>query len=344
MMLVSRCIRVYITQYVGKEGGSNGEVTLTRHHVVLLAWIESRQGIRFSGARSVSVGIKLFTLYLIVGFGNSVVQAIMNQLNALVACGQPVGFGDWLAIAGSALVYGGVGYMVPGIASSMMSGSPSMSLGNNLGAASGMLAAAPVAAGLAAGAATTKAAGLVGKAFGRTQSGAAGGIGGSAASGGGFAGGISGGTAGLSKLTQAAGNVASMAGKDAKATQAVGAEMQNGGDAIKAAQSPTGKDLSGAASPSTVDSKPGGNGFTSAPGTSGGMNETGGMSASGFDANAAQRAFKADQQQNQGKSWADKLLDKSSDLQHAADRKQPGLAHDGSSGSGIGVRIQHHEH
>jgi type IV secretion system protein TrbL len=404
---------------------------------LMLGFLGSRWTTNFGEkyfAYAVSVGIKLFTLYLIVGFGNSVVQAIMNQLNALVASGQPVGFGDWLAIAGSALVYGGVGYMVPGIASSMMNGSPSMSLGN-LGAASGMLAAAPVAAGLAAGAATTQAAGLVGKAFGRTQSGAAGGIGGSAASGGGFAGGISGGTAGLSRLTQAAGNVASIAGKGVqvagqgvqaagatvgagiqaasaaakaipgvgqaiaaagqtvgkgvemagtgagKAAEVVGAVLQDGGDAIKAgadkaAQSPIGKDLSGAeftrhgtelkgaeqartaqlsaqsansgaggaASPSTVGSKPGGNGFTGAPGTAGGTNETGGMSASGGDANAAQRAFDADQKQGNGKNWSDKLLDKSSDLQHAADRKQPGLAHDGSGGSGISIRIQHHEH
>ena len=295
---------------------------------LMLGFLGSRWTTNFGEkyfAYAVSVGIKLFTLYLIVGFGSSLVQAIVNQLNALVANGQPLGFGDWLAIGGSALVYGGVGYMVPGIASSMMNGSPSMSLGN-LGAASGMLAAAPVAAGLAAGAAGMQVAGLAGRALGSTQAGAAGGVGGSPASGGGFAGGIGGGTAGLSRLTQAAGGATSVAGKGAG----------------KVAQSPTGKDLSGAASPST-DGKPGGNGFTSVPGTSGGMNETGGMSASGADANAAQRAFEADQKQSQGKSLPDKLLDKSNALQHAADRNKPGLAHDGSSGSGISIRIQHHE-
>ena len=318
---------------------------------LMLGFLGSRWTTNFGEkyfAYAVSVGIKLFTLYLIVGFGNSLVQAIVNQLNALVANGQPVGFGDWLAIGGSALVYGGVGYMVPGIASSMMNGTPSMSLGN-LGAASGMLAAAPVAAGLAAGAAGMQVAGLAGKAFGSTQAGAAGGIGGSSASGGGFAGGISGGTGGLSRLTQAAGGVAAMTGNgDGKTVETVGAALKAGSDARKAgagkaAQSPTGKDTRGAASPNTVDSKPGGNGFTGAPGTPGGMNETGGMSASGADANAAQRAFDADQQQDQGRSLADTLLEKSNALQYAADRKQPGLAHDGSSGSGISIRIQHHE-
>ncbi len=303
---------------------------------LMLGFLGSRWTTNFGEkyfAYAVSVGIKLFTLYLIVGFGNSVVQAIVNQLNVLVASGQPVGFGDWLAMGGSSLVYGGVGYMVPGIASSMMNGSPSMSM-SNLGAASGMMAAAPVAAGMAAGAAGTQVVGLTGSAFARTKAGAAGGIGGSSASGGEFAGGISGGTAGLSRLTQVASTTEGASIKSTAAEQSHTVQLSS-----QSANSGTG----GAASPNTVDSTPGGNGFTSAPGAPGGSNETGGMSASGSDANVAQRAFDADQQQDKRKRLSDKLLDKSSDLQYAADRKKPGLTHDGSNGSGISIRIQHHE-
>jgi type IV secretion system protein TrbL len=186
--------------------------------------------------------------------------------------------------------------MVPGIASSMMNGTPSMSLGN-LGAASAMMAATPVAAGLAAGAVGMQVAGLTGRAFGNTKAGAAGGIGGSPASEQVV------GTTGLSRLTQAT-------------------------------QSP---------SSSGVESKPGGNGFTGMPVTLGGRNATGGRSANQGDASAAQRAFDADQKQGESGGLADTLLAKSDDLQHAADRKKPGLTHDGSGGGGISIRIQHHE-
>ena len=265
---------------------------------LMLGFLGSRWTTNFGEryfAYAVSVGIKLFTLYLIVGFGNSMVQAIINQLNTLVASGQPIGFGDWLAIGGCALVYGGVGYMVPGIASSMMNGTPSMSLGN-LGAASGMMAATPIAAGLAAGAVGMQVAGLTGRAFGSIRAGAAGGIGGAPAS-------EQVGTAGLSRLTQGT-----------QPPTAIG-----------------------------VESRPGGNGFTGMPGAPGGRHSTGGQSIDQGNASAAQRAFDADQKQGEGSGITDALLAKSDDLQHAADRKKPGLTHDGSGGGGISIRIQHHE-
>ena len=341
---------------------------------------------------AVSVGIKLFTLYLIIGFGSTLVNDMLAQLTTLTTGGQSIGLGDWLAMGGTSLVYGGVGYMVPSLASTMMNGSPNMTM-SNLGAAAGGMAAAPVAAGLAVGAAGARVAGMVGKAFDSTKSGAAGGISGSPASGGGFAGGITGGTTGLSRLTQggsaamrgmgsatqiigqgtqaaagmagkgiqatssaaaaipgvgmaiaAAGKVAGAAvetvGKAAgKATEAAGSAMKQGGEAIGKASEAAAK--TGSIAPN-VESKPGGNGFTSSPGaTGGGQNETGGMGVSSAELANAQRAFDIDQQPDKSKSLADKLLDKSDDLQRASDKHKPNLVHDGGHGSGISIRFSH---
>ena len=366
-------------------------VTLVESYVVIgggvlmLGFLGSRWTSNFGEkyfAYAISIGIKLFTLYLIIGFGNDLVTQMGIQLDALVKSGQPVGFGDWLAMGGTSAVYGGVGYMVPGLAGTMMNGSPNMTM-SNMGAAGGALAAAPVAAGLATGAAGAQAIGLAAKLAGTTKSGAAGGIGGSAASGGGFAGGIAGGTAGLSRLTQAGGGAASAAGSAAQATGqgaqaaagaagkaggltgnvatdvknavmgggasgsgsgtsggAAGSVPKNGGDAIsKGAGESAGKAGSSAAN---VESKAGGNGFASSPNSGGGgQNDTGGMSAGNAESGNAQRSFDADQRQDKKKSFSDKMLDKSQDLQHAADRQKPNLAHDGSSGSGISIRFNH---
>jgi len=122
---------------------------------------------------AVSTGIKLFTLYLIVGQG----QAVANQIvHALVSSGGPApGPIDFLGAGASSVAYGAMGYMVPAMAGSMMNGSPSLSLGNMAGAAGGMMgsivgagamAASTALSGLSAASGafskTTKAAGNIG--------------------------------------------------------------------------------------------------------------------------------------------------------------------------------------
>ncbi len=142
---------------------------------------------------AISIGVKLFTIYLIIGFGDSFTQALKDTIAAAYAA-HPEGpsFGDYLGVGGAALFYGVTGYMAPGLAGSMLNGTVAMSL-QSAGTAAGMVGGAPVAAGLATSAAGARALGLAGGAMGAllpVQK-AAGAIGGSAA-GVGFGGGISG--------------------------------------------------------------------------------------------------------------------------------------------------------
>jgi type IV secretion system protein TrbL len=171
---------------------------------------------------AVSVGIKLFTIYVVAGFGGELGNIIIQHWASVQAASPPnntVGPIDFMTAGITTLAYGAVGYMVPGIAGSMMNGSPAMSLANAGGAAGGM-AAAPIAGGLAAGAAGMRAAGLMSKAVPSFGGGpAVGGIGGSALGPSGPVGGVSG-TARLEAL--AAGG-----GKGAQAGLAAGAGAVN---------------------------------------------------------------------------------------------------------------------
>ena len=87
---------------------------------------------------AVSTGIKLFTLYLIVGQGQNVANAIIHALHA-TNNGNGPGPIDFLGAGASSLAYGAMGYMVPAMAGSMMNGSPSLSLGSMASAGGGML-------------------------------------------------------------------------------------------------------------------------------------------------------------------------------------------------------------
>ena len=98
---------------------------------------------------AVSTGIKLFTLYLIVGQGQNVANAIIHALHA-TNNGKGPGPIDFLGAGASSLAYGAMGYMVPAMAGSMMNGAPSLSLGNMAGAGSG-LAGSMVGAGAMVG-------------------------------------------------------------------------------------------------------------------------------------------------------------------------------------------------
>ncbi|MHB8346122.1 MAG: type IV secretion system protein, partial [Acidiferrobacterales bacterium] len=122
---------------------------------------------------AVSVGIKLFVLYLIVGLGGTLAQQLVAQI---VSYGSNVPPIVYLQAGVGSLVFGAIGYLVPGLAGAMMNGSPTLSLGTLGGAAAGVAGGAMLtgAAGVAGAAAlahqtlgAAKAVGAVGAATGR---------------------------------------------------------------------------------------------------------------------------------------------------------------------------------
>jgi type IV secretion system protein TrbL len=88
---------------------------------------------------AISIGVKLFTIYLIIGFGDSFTQALKDTIAAAYAA-HPEGpsFGDYLGVGGASLFYGVTGYMAPGLAGSMLNGTVAMSL-QSAGTAAGMV-------------------------------------------------------------------------------------------------------------------------------------------------------------------------------------------------------------
>jgi len=313
---------------------------------------------------AISIGVKLFTIYLIIGFGDSFTQALKDTIAAAYAA-HPEGpsYGDYLGVGGASLFYGVTGYMAPGLAGSMLNGTVAMSL-QSAGTAAGMVGGAPVAAGLAASAAGARALGLAGGAMGALMpiQKAAGAIGGSSA-GVGFGGGISGMVNPVNPFQPSA-NASSggqgVPGGFGAAVQSGMAGKSGGG---------TGSHL-GASSPSPApppsDSPVGWQGLnavsqsfgqTQAPGfvdarfdpfaspRDGGSgksqptsNETGGMPANSFDAKSAQQRFEADYKQEPS-GVADKLNSFSKRLQYAADRRKPHWVSDGHVGHAPGLRM-----
>jgi len=134
----------------------------------------------------VSVGIKLLMIYAIIGLGQNLINNELSYINSYITSGGGIPPTDLLTVGVSMLIYGVIGMQAPGLAGSLMNGSPNMSLGNVAGGAAaiagGIVAAG--AAGAAGYAATTKGldkmAGLVGAGAGSAVGGgaAAGGIGG----------------------------------------------------------------------------------------------------------------------------------------------------------------------
>ena len=313
---------------------------------------------------AISIGVKLFTIYLIIGFGDSFTQALKDTIAAAYAA-HPEGpsFGDYLGVGGASLFYGVTGYMAPGLAGSMLNGTVAMSL-QSAGTAAGMVGGAPVAAGLAASAAGARALGLAGGAMGALMpvQRAAGAIGGSSA-GVGFGGGISGMVNPVNPFQPSAN--ASSGGQGVPG--GLGAAVQSGmagksGGGIGShlgASSPS-------PSPPPSDSPVGWQGLnagsqsfgqTQAPGfvdarfdpfaspRDGGAsksqptnNETGGMPANSFDAKSAQQRFEADYRQEPS-GVADKLNSFSKRLQYAADRRKPHWVSDGHVGHAPGLRM-----
>lgn len=192
-------------------------VTLIESYIVIgggmlmLGFLGSRWTLPFGEkyfGYAVSVGIKLFVLDLLVGAGGSLANAIIHHLQTL---GHTPGPTDFFAAAAASMGYGVLGFMAPGLAGSMMNGSPSLSMANAAAATSG-IAGTGISAAAKGGSAliggTQAAQSIYDKTMGALKAGerAGGGIGGSpiesmlggisgassGGSGGGFAGGVSG--------------------------------------------------------------------------------------------------------------------------------------------------------
>lgn len=130
--------------------------------VLMLGFMGSRwtmnYGERFFGY-AVSIGVKLFTLYLIVGLGESFVNALVNYIAQDIAQSGTVSINTLLGTTGASVAYGAIGYLVPGLAGSMLNGSPSLSM-SNVGQAGKGITSMPVGAALSTGAAGARAMGL----------------------------------------------------------------------------------------------------------------------------------------------------------------------------------------
>lgn len=103
---------------------------------------------------AISTGVKLLMIYLIAAFGDTLTTAIISNLTTMAAVRGSDGLAptDMLGLGGASLMFGAAGYLVPGIAGSMLNGSPSMSM-SNVSAAGKGAASMPVSAALSAGAA-----------------------------------------------------------------------------------------------------------------------------------------------------------------------------------------------
>jgi len=171
--------------------------------VLMMGFLGSRWTLPFGEkyfGYAVSTGIKLFTLYLIVGQGQNVANQIIHALTANGAAPGPV---DFMGAGASSLAYGAMGYMVPALAGSMMNGSPSLSMGN-MAAAGGGIAGSIVGAAAMAGATALSGLSAATGMFNKTSK-AAGNIGGDALGAGGS---IGGSMPGSTDTTMAGGNSA----------------------------------------------------------------------------------------------------------------------------------------
>ena len=309
---------------------------------------------------AISIGVKLFTIYLIIGFGDSFTQAMKDTIAASYAA-HPEGpsFGDYLGIGGASLFYGVTGYMAPGLAGAMLSGTVAMSL-QSAGTAAGMVGGAPVAAGLAASAAGARALGIAGGAMGALLpiQKAVGAISGGAST---FS--YAGGIGGVMVPTSSPQTSTAMKGSPVSATGSA-----TGTGQISNSPSPGGggttNNNAAPFQPSTISpmrqsqsTGPVTTGDTQAPGfvdprfdpfassTNGHANrdkqtgnESGGVSANPHDARFVQQRFEADYKRQPG-SVADKLNAFSKRLQYAADRRKPHWVNDGHLGHAPGLRM-----
>lgn len=97
---------------------------------------------------AMGVGVKLFVTYLVVGVGQTVSQGWADRFTSTMEVS------DYLEVLGGAVTYMFIAWQVPALASSMMSGSVSMTLGSAMATTGTMGAGVLGAAGLGAAAAT----------------------------------------------------------------------------------------------------------------------------------------------------------------------------------------------
>ncbi|MDA8093939.1 MAG: P-type conjugative transfer protein TrbL [Betaproteobacteria bacterium] len=305
----------------------------------------------------ISVGIKLLIIYAIVGLGGKLIDNEIGYINNWMTSSKNMPPMDLLSVGTSMLMYGVIGMQVPGLASSLMNGSPSMTLGNvaggGAGIAAGVAGAGAAAVGAYAGAVgaaqggLSKLAGLVGAGSGGSGASAAGGIGGTdklaslgAMTGAGAPGGGIGGSKGGS------GPIGGLGGASAKGGSGGGAAPAAGGPGA----------MTGAGAPGGAGS--GGSGASPAGGGSSGMSArfqggtagagptapaTGGADALGAPAaagagEAGRQAGQSGEDSKENSPW-DVMKN---GLGQAAGTKDDIARHEGGGG-GIQIRLGHSE-
>lgn len=255
-VIAGQMLVTLIESYIAISGG-----------VLFLGFAGSRWTTTFAEkyiSYTVSVGVKLFVMYLIIGVG----QNLASQWTTLIVDGMKAK--DYLPIVGSSIVYMFLCWQIPALASSMLSGTVSMTLGGAAATAASVGAAGAGAVGLAgAGMAGAVGAGkaLTGGVAGLAQlASAAGGAaaanggkgpmsqisGAMGAVGGAVGGMVNDGIKGLGSNT-AAGKVASRI-NEGSAAKADSAAMSAGGNVA----APTGTDAAGGAAGASVGSGSGG--------------------------------------------------------------------------------------
>ena len=303
----------------------------------------------------VSVGIKLLMIYAIIGLGQNLINSELAYI-AQYTGGKSLPPTDLLTVGVSMLIYGVIGMQAPGLAGSLMNGSPNMSLGNVAGGAAaiaGGIAAAGVAgaAGYASAAkGLDRMAGLVGAGAGG-GSGAGGAIAGAeklAALGqatgaagkpaGGMMGSIGGGAKGGGSISGGAGGSAS-SGRPAGALAGSGAAGGNTARIGQASQAMMeGKGISG---PSSTPLRPAAPSAPPQPAPAPSAPPKGPVDALGAPSGESGAADLSKAASSSDREPFDVLKD---NLGKVASTKDDIARHEGGGGSGIQIRLGHVEH
>lgn len=301
--------------------------------VLMLGFTGSRWTMNF-GERvfgyMMSNGAKLLTIYLIIGFGHDFTQAAVQHIGEIAtANGGHLGFSDFLGLAGGSAVYGALGYLVPGLAGSLLNGQPSLSM-SNVGQAAKGAASMPISAGMstAASGARMMGGGAAGAAWlGSKFGGASGSIGGVPPGGGGGGGGGifgsgkpgSSGKPGDNGKPGSGGKPGDMHSQIKDDASRVDKAATKGDDVVAAGDKRNHGDAGGGGgapgfqSPRSMDSGDGGGG--------------GGSSGNSGDSKGKMSKF------------AESMNRFSRDTQSASDRQKQGMGHDGNAGAAPSIRL-----
>lgn len=271
-----------------------------------------------------SVGVKLMVLYLIAGLGVSLEQKWVQLLAANNSSSTFTALLP-LQIGVGGLVYGVMSMTVPGLAGSMLNGSPSLNAGNFM-AAGVAGAAAGVGTAMAAGGAAV-AAGAAGVAGLRRLAGLVGGAAGGVAGGGGD--GAVGGTQRLAKLAGAMSPGTAPAGGSGMGGPAPQGSLQTNDPAEMAAKAGTAAGQDGAAERKPVAGESGGSADAAKVEAKGSTDALGGGGEAGGEKGRASLARHGVGAAQQG-------------LEHLGNARDGVARHEGSAG-GISIRLGHAE-